>query len=60
MITLLTDCKLKQANMQTQSKIIAFRLKPHQDLKAGIEEVVQQNKIEAGYTISNYKIVQAI
>jgi predicted DNA-binding protein with PD1-like motif len=33
-------------------KIHAFRLKPGEDLKAGIERVVQQEKIEAGWIMT--------
>jgi uncharacterized protein len=49
--TIFTNCTIKN-HMQENTHTIAFRLKPNEDLKAGIEKIVQDNKIQAGYIIT--------
>jgi uncharacterized protein len=44
----LTACKTGTMKEQTSSTY-AFRLKPGEDLKQGIEKIVQENKITAGW-----------
>ncbi len=46
--TLLYGCKTKPMNPANVS-VYAFRLKPGEDLKAGIEKVVTENNIKAGW-----------
>ncbi len=47
-ITLFTACKTKTMTNERISSL-AFRLKPGEDLKAGIEKIVQEKQIRAGW-----------
>ena len=45
---ILSGCKTKSMN-ETTTATYAFRLKPGEDLKAGIEKIVQEKNIKAGW-----------
>jgi predicted DNA-binding protein with PD1-like motif len=45
---LFNACNYKKVE-KAENKIVAFRLKPGEDLKEGIERVVNDNKISAGW-----------
>jgi uncharacterized protein len=47
-LLLLKSCT---SNMEKQ-QVFAFRLKPGQDLKAGIEKFVEENNLQAGYLLT--------
>jgi predicted DNA-binding protein with PD1-like motif len=59
-VFLLSACK--QTNMTNHERVVAFRLKPGEDLQIGIEKVVKQNDIKAGWinscvgSLTNYQI----
>lgn len=48
LLTSLTACKTKTMD-KNQTTVYAFRLKPGDDLKAGIEQVVKERQIRAGW-----------
>lgn len=47
LLTSLAACKTKTMD-KNQTTVYAFRLKPGDDLKAGIEQVVKERQIRAG------------
>lgn len=47
-IILFTACNNNKVN-KSENTIVAFRLKPGEDLKGGIEKVVKENNISAGW-----------
>jgi uncharacterized protein len=46
---LFTSCQNNKTKEQMNTKTYAFRLKPGEDLKAGIEKIVKENNITAGW-----------
>jgi predicted DNA-binding protein with PD1-like motif len=60
MLIFLSACK--QKTMSDQETVYAFRLKPGEDLQKGLEAMVQQNNINAGWintcvgSLTDYKI----
>lgn len=52
LLLLLASCQSAQTNKMTDTKVYAFRLKPGQDLKTGIQQWVQEKQIKAGWIVT--------
>jgi uncharacterized protein len=49
LVYLLSSCQYKKQAIMTVPKVHAFRLKPGQDLKEGIQKLVTEKQIKAGW-----------